>query len=56
MITLKRIRDFLFRFDCPYCKSKIKLKEGKCPYCNKNVTSWDLELMLSGKIHDDQCT
>lgn len=50
------VRNFLFRFDCPYCKSKIKLREGSCPFCKTSITSWDLEMMLSGKIHDDQIT
>jgi len=50
MALYKKIRDCLFRFNCPYCKSKIKLKEGICPYCNKSITSWDLETMLN-----DQC-
>jgi len=55
-MIIQKIYDYMFKFKCPYCKRSIKLKEGPCPYCNKTITSWDLELMLNGKLHDDQCT
>ena len=50
--VLTKIHDYFFRFGCPYCKSKIKLKEGICPYCKKTITTWDLDMMLSDKTHD----
>lgn len=46
----------LNKYDCPYCKFKIKLEEGTCPNCNKIITSWDVDVMLTGKLSDDQCT
>ena len=47
---------FLFRFNCPYCKSKIKPEMGECPKCGHEIDSRDIEIMLTGKISDDQST